>query len=57
MIVMTAIDLSPAASRRTMLSALGSTGIAAFFNWLIGTRRQPEITIVDGWILAKSDLD
>jgi hypothetical protein len=53
---MKAGDAPPAPSRRSLVRSIGLMVVAALPPWISGVRRPPEIIVVDGWILADTDL-
>jgi hypothetical protein len=45
-----------APSRRTLIRSIGLLTVAALPTWLAGTPSTQNIIVIDGWILADTDL-
>jgi hypothetical protein len=49
-------DAPLAPSRRNFIRSMGSLAVVALPAWMAGAPAAPDFIVVDGWILAKSDL-
>lgn len=49
-------DLPPTPSRRSIVRLVGLLAVAALPAWTLDVRSIPKIVVVDGWILADTDL-